>query len=92
MSVADFPIKQPLSDVPAYLRRLADEIENGDDGIKACIVLLDWCGNKYDFGVEARCYGPDGDPVRAVGLMTIAAADLMQRINNELISRRVAGT
>jgi|GEM_PF-3951143 len=83
------PYTAPLSDVPALLRQIADEIERDEEGAKACIVIIDWVGSHQDYGCDVRLTGRDGDPLRSLGLLTVATDDLVSAINGGEITRVV---
>jgi hypothetical protein len=85
--VLEGPYKTPLSDIPNMLRRIADIIEEDAAGAKACIVLIDWCGHVDDYAVDLRALGVQADPLRLIGLLRVASADLEQKVNEGHLSR-----
>ncbi len=78
----------PISDVPGRLRLLADEIEAEPNGVRSCVVLVDWMGKHNDYAVDLRCHGV-ADPVRALGILHIAATALATTINGGPVYRSV---
>jgi len=62
-----------LMDIPAMLRKLADEIEQKPETAEHAIVVL----AREDGSVEARGYGKVGDRAHEVGVLEFAKLQLM---------------
>lgn len=86
MNVVPGPREVPLSHVPASLRLLADEIERGS-GARACIVVIDWCGPVNDYACALRAFGVEADPLRTIGMLRVASADLESLVNAGRVAR-----
>lgn len=54
-----------VADVPARLRDLADELEQTQQRVHACVVVID----VERVGVDVRGFGRGADHVRALGLL-----------------------
>lgn len=80
---------KPLTDLPAHLRALADEIER--DGARSCLVLIDWLGAHNDYANDLHVLGPV-DPVRVLGMLHLAAAGLAGQMNDGPVARVVERT
>lgn len=79
----------PLTDIAGRLRMLADEIEKEPHGVRSCIVLVDWMGEHNDYGVDLRSFGIN-DPLRALGVLHVAASDLAATVNGGPVVRAVS--
>lgn len=86
MNVVEGPYRTPLSDVPNMLRKIADEIACGK-GARACIVIIDWCGPVDDYACELRSLGVEADPLRTIGMLRVASADLESLVNAGRVAR-----
>jgi hypothetical protein len=61
-----------VADVPAKLRRLADQLERSRQPVRCCVVTLDVA----DQPLCIETYGRDGDMLRTIGLLQYARATL----------------
>lgn len=66
-----------LADVPGRLRALADELEREGVRVRACVCVIDHADNS---GLAIPTFGPDGDLLRTIGLLTLAASKLTASI------------
>ena len=68
MSVHEFPISTPLTDVPGRLRKLAQQIESGErEALIAVVVLVDGQSETAVLG-----FGEIGKSVEAIGWLARA--------------------
>ena len=68
MTVVDFPISTPLTDVPGRLRKLADDIESGEQSARIAIIVV--VDNHDETSVLG--YGDIGTSAEALGWMVRA--------------------
>lgn len=71
MNLLEFPLV-PLTDIPARLRLLAEQIDDGELGDVTNII----CVIETDETVRSLAIGQDGDQIRSIGLLHFAAANL----------------
>jgi hypothetical protein len=72
VKVVEFPGTN-LMDIPAMLRKLADEIHADPSMAKSVLVVIE----DSEFAIHTRGYGGTGDMTRAVGMLAVAQYDLL---------------
>lgn len=72
MNITKFPLYK-LPDIPACLRRLADQLESGDEEAVRTVVILEL----PDGGVEYLAFGAEPfTRAHAIGLCFVAAGEI----------------
>lgn len=71
LTVVPLSDRPSLRDIPARLRRLAEQIEKGEYGdVKVALCILDCDNDRHVFG-----FGDNPSSLEIVGLLTVVARD-----------------